>query len=241
MPAERFFIDCTLKSGQQLILEDQEFHHLAHVMRVKIGENVEIVNGRGALATAIVRSIDKKRAALEIETVNVTPPPKEEVILAQAIPRSSRLDFILEKGTELGMTQLWIFPAVHGERKRLTEHQCERMRALTIAAMKQCGRLYLPMIVQMPALAEWTEPKVPSFFGDLDPAAPSLAEAWQESPSKGILFFIGPESGFTSDEIDALRAMQAVGVKLHKNVLRTETAALVALSLISQRLLARCT
>lgn len=203
MPAERFFLDASYSEGLSLYLEGQEFHHLTHVMRGKVGESLELVNGRGELAVAAIQKIEKKQALLHIEKVQREPAPSFEVILAQGMPRLNRLDFILEKGTEFGMTQLWLFPAKFSERKTLTDHQLERMRAITIAAMKQCGRLHLPTIALHPPLEKWVQCPYPSFFGDVSSEAPVFIDSWKHS--KGILFFVGPESGFSEDEEKALR------------------------------------
>ncbi len=238
MPVERFFVDSQLMQNEELTLSDQEFHHLAHVTRAKVGDIVELVNGRGALASAQVKRIEKKQAILKIEDAVHSLKPSVEVILAQAIPRINRLDFILEKGTELGMSQIWLFPASQSERKELTQHQIERMRTITVSAIKQCGRLYLPEIVLKPPLAQWKKPEQLSFFGDLDPSAPFLNEIWRkEAFIESVLFYIGPESGFTSDEIIKLCALGATGVRLHANILRADTAALAALSILMHQIL----
>jgi 16S rRNA (uracil1498-N3)-methyltransferase len=234
MPAERFYVPQDLFLDQVVLLEDQEFHHLVNVMRSKEGEAVEVVNGKGALGYATVQRIEKKRASLHIKDVLFESKNKIEIILAQAIPRLNRLDFILEKGTELGMSQLWLFPTQLSDRKELTDHQLERMKSITIAAMKQCGRLFLPQIVIKPALPKWEKPAYNCFFGDLNPQAPIFSKLQHTNLEKGILFYIGPESGFTAEETQLLQRMGVEGVKLHPNILRTDTAALVALSLASQ-------
>lgn len=233
MPAERYFVEGNFHTGSQVKLEGQEHHHLVHVMRAKAGESVELINGAGELAIAIISQIEKKRATLEIQKISKEPKPGFEIVLAQATPRINRLDFILEKGTELGMTQLWLFPGDNSERKSLTEHQLDRMRSLVIAAMKQCGRLYLPTISQKSSLTNWKQQEFPCFFGDVGSEAPPLAKAWQNtSHSNGVIFFIGPESGFSDKEEKALKDLGALGVKLHDNILRTDTAALAALAQI---------
>lgn len=234
MPAERFYVIDDLLLGQDIELEGLEFHHLVNVMRIKIGESVELVNGRGSLASATIKQLEKKRAFLSISEVFTAPKNSHEVILAQAIPRLNRLDNIVEKGTELGMTALWLFPAERSERKELTETQIERLLNLSIAAMKQCGRLYLPAIVTMPPISKWTSLPYPLYFGDLSPAAPLLIEALGNSQSQCI-FCTGPESGFTDDEELFLKKLGAKGVRLHQHILRTDTASLAALALITHR------
>lgn len=233
MPAERYYIDSPLEQHQQATIEGSELHHL-RVMRASVGDTVELVNGRGALATGTIQQMAKHHASLVIQEVTHSPKPSFEIILAQAMPRLNRLDFVLEKGTELGMTQLWLFPGANSERKSLNDNQLAHLRAITVAAMKQCGRLHLPFISILNPLADWSTPTYPLFFGDLDPQAPLFSQAWQQQkPTSGAIFVTGPESGFSTAEISRLKALSGIGVKLHPNILRTDTASIVALSLIT--------
>lgn len=234
MPVERYFVDSEIIEGQELYLEDPERHHLVNVMRNKVGDRIELVNGKGTLAYAQVENLEKKRVVIGIEKVSEEAPPKTEIILAQALPRMNRLDFIVEKGTELGMTQLWLFPAQHSERKEITNSQLERLNGICVSAMKQCGRLYLPKIVVKPPLTKWKSLDNPAFFGDINPQAPLLKDVWKERDH--VIFFVGPESGFSDSEESKLREMNVVGVKLNDNILRTETAAIVALTLLTHRI-----
>lgn len=232
MPAERFFIPGPLQAHQEVLLEGSEFHHLIHVMRLEAGERAEIVNGQGILAQGVLKRREKKQAVFLIESIAHEEKSPREIILAQALPRINRLDFIIEKGTELNATQFWLFPGQLSERRSLTEHQLERLQSLTVAAMKQCGRLFLPSILVKPTLDKWENLGLPSFFGDLRASAPAFLQVQDANASS--LFFVGPESGFTDKEIERLDKLGATGVKLHSNILRTDTAALVALSIMSQ-------
>jgi 16S rRNA (uracil1498-N3)-methyltransferase len=233
MPAERYFIDELLQSHEIKILRGTEFHHLVHVMRTRKGEQVELVNGQGLLARTIVKEIRKDQALLLIEQIEQEPPPSIQVILAQAIPKLNRLDFILEKGTELGVHAFWLFPGQQSVKKDFQGKQLERLKAITIAAMKQCGRLYLPDLQFKPPLANWQPLQGTLFFGDVDPAAPLLGETWRQAClNSPIIFFTGPESGFTLEEIKWLKQMGAQGTKLHDLILRTDTASIAALSVI---------
>lgn len=231
MPADRFFIPSALQVGESAILEDTEFHHLVRVMRSEEGDQVELVNGQGTLALASITQVGKKQAHLIIKKVTQEPKPEKELILAQALPRINRLDFIIEKGTELGATQFWLFPGHCSERKSLTEHQVERLQSLVIAAMKQCGRLYLPSIEIKSPLDQWEKSSIASYYGDIRETAKPFSGVLK--PSESALFFIGPEAGFSDKEIDYLSKLGSMGVKLHPNILRTDTAALVALTIMS--------
>lgn len=233
MPAERYYYPNELHEDCIVILENTEFHHLTNVMRAKEGDLLELVNGQGVLAQASVLKIEKKKAQLKIIDVKTESKPSFEIILAQSTPRINRLDTILEKGTELGMTQLWLFPGDFSERKILTEHQLERMTSITIGAMKQCGRLYLPQILLKPKLEQWERSPYSMFYGDVNPEAPKLETSLRTFSGDGLIIVIGPESGLSDKEELYLRNLKAQGVKLHPNILRTDTAAIAALALIS--------
>ncbi len=212
MPADRFFLPQPLQSP--LFLEGKELHHLAHVMRARIGETLEIVNGQGELATAELVSLDKKKAELKIISHKKASPPQQKLILAQAYTR--HLDWIIEKGTELGADEFWLFPGDQSEKK---VPQLPRLETLAIQALKQCGRLFLPKIVSKPSLPQFSGSV---FYGD--PHASPLKGPF----STTIIFIIGPEKGFSPRELDYL-AKNGQGVSLHENILRAETAAITAL------------
>lgn len=232
MPVERFFIDEPLVAKKTITLKNQEFHHLVRVIRMQEGESVELINGKGLLGFGEIQKVTKKDAEVYLEAVHQEKKPSYETILAQAIPRINRLDFIVEKATELGISALWLFPGDLSEKKDLTPNQKERLHTLMIAATKQCGRLFLPEITFMPPLQEWKKPPYTCFYGDIYPKAPSFINALQAVALKdNILFFIGPEGGFSEKEEQLLKKI-ATGVKLNQNILRTDTAALCSLSIL---------
>lgn len=240
MPAERYYLDHVFKLHEQQELKGSEFHHLAHVMRTRKGNMVELVNGKGSLAQAIVQDLTKDKAILKIEHLYQQPDIPCRLILAQAMPKLNRLDFILEKGTELGVNSFWLFPGHHSAKKECYPSQLERSQLVAIAAMKQCGRLYLPTLHLQPAIDQWQNLiNTPTFFGDLDPKAPLFETAWKSlnNFSNPIMFVTGPEGGFSQQEVQCLKDQGAQGVKLHDNILRTDTASLMALSLLSHWLL----
>lgn len=241
MPINRFFTEQNLVVGKTATITGQEFHHFAHVIRVKEGEIIELVNGRGQLAKATVESKGRHEAVVVVEDVESEEPPKKRVIIVQALPRLNRLEFILEKCTELGMDEIWLFPGDNSEKKRLSDSQIARVETILISAMKQCGRLFLPTIQLKPNLSSWKlDLGGCLLYGDIAPSAPWLIDTWLEKKEvknvekQDCLFFIGPETGFSEKEHQFLKEIGAVGVKLHRNILRTDTAPMVALSVISQ-------
>lgn len=230
MPAERYYLNAPFQENQHVSIEGQEFQHLARVMRAHPGDNVELVNGKNQLAQAIVQKVEKKEAELSIQSVETTPPSKNKIILVQAIPRPNRLDFILEKGTELGVSEFWLFPGQQSEKEEFSPNQNERMQTITIAAMKQCGRLDLPPIHLKPPLLKWPPQEGTLLFGDVQKDAPFLGHI--PTPRAPILFFVGPEKGFTSTETNLLKKWGAQGVSLHSNTLRVDTAAIAAIIIV---------
>jgi 16S rRNA (uracil1498-N3)-methyltransferase len=227
MPSNRFYCDDDLKRGTAS-LEGEEFHHLARVMRLQENDGIELVNGRGTLARATIQKVEKNQAMLHITAVETAEKP-DETILAQALPRMNHLEWIIEKGTELGATAFWLFPGEYSEKKALSDNQQQRLRSLLTAAMKQCGSLFLPSFLFKPSLEEWHPLSGSLFYGDTRKSAPKLP-----SPVKApVTFFIGPEKGFSEKEIGILeRKLKVQGIKLHDNILRAETAGIAALAQI---------
>lgn len=240
MPENRFFYPSPFNVDQTISFDKEEAHHMVNVMRCKENERVELVNGQGQLAVGRLLKATKKSVEAHIEEVFTELPKNFELIIAQAIPRFTRLDIILEKGTELGMTELWLFPGELSEKTLFSPHQITRMENILIAALKQCGRLYLPKIKILPLISAWKAQPFPIYFGDLREKSKPLMKQWQEQPpTGGAIFVIGPEKGLSDQEILHLEKLEGKGVTLHQNTLRTDTAPLTALSLMSHFLLCR--
>jgi 16S rRNA (uracil1498-N3)-methyltransferase len=220
---DRFFIDDSF-SLSSVALKGSEFHHLAHVMRIREGDRIELINGRGMLAQGLVEKLDKEQAQISITQSEKHDPCKYSISIAIPLLKMDRLEWAIEKATELGATTFRLFPADHSEKKELSEHQLERLEHIIISATKQCGRLFLPALNEYRSLADAIQSDDLLLFGDLDPHAPTV-----HVQTKNILFISGPEKGFSPKEISLLK-QRGTGVRLHNNVLRAETAPLVALS-----------
>jgi len=223
MPHDRFYIDAPLKGP--LSLEGDEFHHLSRVMRKREGDEIELVNGKSALALARIESLHKAYAELSILKTAERRPALPPLTLVQALPKLSNLELIIQKGTELGVSTFYLYPSTLSEKKELSDNQKKRLHHILIGAMKQCGRLDLPEI-------KWELPKLEGnvYYGDLSEKAPSLA-------SIGALpatLIIGPEKGFTKEELEKF-AEKGKGASLGPYILRTETAALAGLAILAAK------
>jgi 16S rRNA (uracil1498-N3)-methyltransferase len=238
MPHHRYYLDTSFHENGTVLLTGNEFHHLVHVSRARVGDLVELVNGREELAQAHLIELKKHEGKLHLIQIIEEPRRKSPLILAQALTRMNHLEWIIEKGTELGVTSFWLFPGIWSEKEQLTETQSERLKHLTISAMKQCGRLDLPLIECKLPLLKWAPFQGTLLFGDTREQTPYLWELHLTLPLfNPIVLFIGPESGFDNRECEFLQnCLKAKGMKLHSNLLRAETAALTALSLIHKYL-----
>ncbi|MGB7977570.1 MAG: RsmE family RNA methyltransferase [Chlamydiales bacterium] len=223
MPAERFFFDGDLHGTIEV--EGAEHHHLAHVMRMRVSDEVEIVNGRGAIASARVAEIGKHSARLDILSVTQDRIPSPLLTLAVPLMRLAKLELVIEKCTELGASAFWLYPAQHSEKDDLSPHQQERLKFIAISAMKQCGRLDLPAIKLVGSLDDLFQGSELYRFGH--PQSECNA-AYSEEES---IFISGPEKGFSEKELTILKE-RAQGVRLHRNILRAETAPIVAAVLL---------
>jgi 16S rRNA (uracil1498-N3)-methyltransferase len=241
MPVDRFFLNADFVEGEPLFLIDEEFHHLCKVTRHQSGEEIQLVNGKNQIARAHIEKIEKRRAVLQVEQVETISVRGPRIILGQIIPKWNRLDTIIEKGTELGVHEFWLIPSLHAKKETFSPHQTERLKHICIAAMKQCGRLDLPSLHFHENLQHLSPTSGCVFFGDTRENAPLLWTALQKksSPFETILFFIGPEGGFLPEEITILeKDWRAQPVALSKNILRTDTASITAMSLVQHFLLA---
>ena len=234
MPQNRYYLDAPFHKANAYALTEGEWHHLVNVSKARPNTKVELVNGRGQLAQGKVQTLHKRSADIFIEDVFTEQKTKPAVILALAMPKKNHLEWIIEKGTELDATHFWLFPGMRSEITELSPAFLQRVIQLTIAAMKQSGRLDLPSVEFKPPLLQWPQLEGTLLFGDVSPQAPYLWTLKKTTATElPIILFTGPESGLHSQEETFLKhTLKATGIRLHPNILRAETAPLVGLSLI---------
>ncbi|MCB1212906.1 MAG: 16S rRNA (uracil(1498)-N(3))-methyltransferase [Chlamydiia bacterium] len=241
MPKDRYYFSGELKRDKTILLTDSEAHHLMHVMRNRVGDLVEIVNGRGALAVGKVVNCTRREVALEITEWETTPlRPHPKLTLAIAYLNPSRLELAVEKCTELGVDAFTLYDGARGARKLSVEGVLKRIDQVIIAASKQSGRVWFPEVHCAPPIGEWTESsKKQLYFGTLEQKRPKLIAALQSDHSKAsskeveeIAFVVGPESGFSPEEERHLEEIGARGVSLGNCLLRSETAAILAAGIL---------
>ena len=219
--SERFFHPETFKLSSIIFLDPSEEHHLRKVMRIRVGQEIELINGKGEIARA---SVEKE--GLQILNVNNIA-PERGIFLGLPFMRPSKLELVLEKGMEIGVASFFLFPAEKSTIKTISIHHIKRFNGILISALKQSKRAYLPNLEILSSLEEILAKDSPCLFGDMRDNAESVSFE-KTSP----IFITGPEGGFSRDEL-ALLDRKAKGVRINKNVLRAETAPLVASSLFA--------
>jgi len=228
MGSFRFFVDVEqFECGAEVVLRGDEAYHARRVMRVKVGERVSLINGKGWVAQARVESVEKSSVRLQVLTGDRVLQPQEQLWLVMANLRPNHLDFAIEKGVEVGVDHFVLFAAEGSEIKKISEAKIRRIRALIKAAVKQCGRVFSPSLEIVRGLKEVVEiVPGPILWADPTRDAQPLSKRLSCSSKESVSLCIGPEKGW-SDHERALLSQSGEPVILHENILRAETAAVV--------------
>lgn len=224
---DRFFIPELPPSGHPIRLDEGESGHIVRVRRMREGEGVELSDGNGWVVEAVIAEAHPKRTRLtEVSRRFEEPGPEAGVTLAVGLIKTAdRLEFLLEKATEIGVGRILLFEADRSERSTVREDRC---RGHILAAMKQSKRAWLPAF----GLLKGTEAVIGATDGLKRIVAHEKTRTDAEfGPGSGpCALFIGPEGGFSDREVGLFTAAGAAFVSLGQARLRAETAALVMLA-----------
>jgi len=233
----RLFVPGPLASGTAIALPDDAAHHLARVLRAREGDPVTLFDGTGGEYAATIASLDRRRVSVTVGPFD--PIEREapvETTLCQALAKGTKMDFVVQKATELGVSRVVPFVATRSNVKLDADKSAERAahwRRVAIAACEQCGRNRPPEVTAIALAAD-----LPRILGDgrVAFAAPGaerhLARLCADSPTVPLSVVVGPEGGLTDDEHDVLVTAGFTPVSLGPRVLRTETAGIAALATI---------
>ncbi len=243
MRLTRLYVDAPLDPGGLLELPADAAAHVARVLRARDGDPVVLFNGDGREFESRIETVRGMRVAVAIGAAHAI--ARESPIaltLLQCLPRGDRMDWIVQKATELGVAR--IVPLVSRRSVvKLSATQAEskvaHWRAIAVAACEQSGRNRVPTIDAPRGLDEHLGAIGAAgmrfvFDPDASPQAAPAARADAAAPT-ALDFAIGPEGGFEPQELDGLRIAGFHGVRLGPRILRTETAALAALVWLQTR------
>ncbi|HSX38132.1 MAG TPA: RsmE family RNA methyltransferase [Chlamydiales bacterium] len=228
MGVSRFFLNADFQKGASFFLEGGEHHHLLHVMRHAADDVVEFVNGKGDLARGQIIALDKKKATIRILQTEHEKEATKQLFLATALLRPSKLEWVVEKGTELGASGFVFYRADFSEKIEIMPRHLERFSLLMISSLKQSGRLYLPSIEILSSLDSVLHKEALFLFGDTS----TKIKVHSGYKNHRLIFISGPEKGFSPREI-ALLHKKAQGVSLSAYTLRAETAPIAAASILT--------
>jgi 16S rRNA (uracil1498-N3)-methyltransferase len=225
--ADRYFLP-HLPEGDRCELGGTEFHHLAHVLRARIGDHLTVFDGSGTEVEAEIAGLSKTAATLRLGVRRRDSPATDcEIVLATAVPKLDRFRWLVEKATELGVARLIPLQTARSVVSPGAV-KLDKMRQAVIEACKQSGRNRLMEIEPVTSWREFLSGSVPTSRAFLaDPAGdplPDLADLRQQG--QRVLLIVGPEGGLT--EVERHEAMEAGArpVTLGPRILRIETAAL---------------
>ena len=232
MSKEFFYVDPAKVGESFLTIEDDESKHILRVLRKSEGELIWVADGVDRAYEAVIRSIHPQSVECEILSVHERlNEPEIEVSLAVAVLKNpSRMEWLIEKGTELGIRR---FIPVATSRSVAQSSKENRWKKIALSAMKQSGRCYLPQIYPLTEMdsvishASVFDLKVIPYENTDEALFIAEALRHRQKPTSALIV-IGPEGGFTEEEIHAAERGGFVQVSLGKRRLRTETAALVA-------------
>jgi len=221
----------TIKDGTNF-LDQEESHHCARVLRKKTGNLIQITDGLGKLYEAELTSIDSHKCTFDIRSVEFVEKPGYSIRIAIAPTKNTdRMEWFVEKAVEIGIDQIHFIKTEFSERKVIN---VERMRKKVISAMKQSERAYLPIISDVVKLERLLNSSTEEhkFLAHLENTkTPYLKEA--STPGGDYLILIGPEGGFSLQEIQMIKNKGFHTIKIGDYRLRTETAGIVACTLLN--------
>jgi 16S rRNA (uracil1498-N3)-methyltransferase len=234
----RFFISPDQISGARITVTDEDVRHIATVLRMKAGDELLLCDGQGTDYTARIALIEKARIIAEIETRRTRDLSPLHVTLGQGIPKSDKMDWVVQKATELGVSS--IAPLITERtivKVRDEEKRAGRWRKICREAAMQSSRPDIPLIEPIRSFHEFVLPLAPGpstllLFPWEDGMTPLKEVLRTRHEVKKIVVLIGPEGGFSQAEADLARGAGFHLVSLGPNILRAETAAIVALSMI---------
>ena len=226
----RFYTDAKNLNGEFLTFSPEESSHISRVLRLETGEEIIVCCGDGIDYSCVLTECGKICKAKIVNSCKNLSEPQRELVLFQSIIKNEKMDYAIQKATEIGVSRIIPFTSertvvrVENKEKQKKEH----WQKIAIEACKQCGRAKFPKVDE-PCLFDDALKKLKEFEQKIiayeDEKTQSIAQVIKKSAS--CAYVIGPEGGFSKKEHDDLVLAGAQSVSLGKRILRAETAAVV--------------
>ncbi|TCM67795.1 16S rRNA (uracil1498-N3)-methyltransferase [Acinetobacter calcoaceticus] len=230
----RFFIEADLSLSQQLELTEPVFHHWVKVLRSQIGDSAILFNGQGGEYHATLVEINKKSAKVSIDHFNPdNRTPAFHSLLGQVMSKGDRMDYAIQKATELGVSQIQLLTSERCEMRLKYDRDQKKIdhwQAIAVAACEQCGMNRVPEVLTPLSLSDWLASELPASKLVLAPNTEAVDVL--DGIGTEIALLIGPEGGLSESEIQSANAVGFQNWCIGERILRTETAPIVALSIL---------
>ena len=235
MRISRIYYPFELSIDTYITLTEDATNHLANVLRAKTGQAVVLFNGDGSEYSAELFEVTKRKVVVRIDSkISISIESPLSIHLGQGISRGDRMEWVIQKSVELGVTDITPLITERCAVKLSTDRWAKKhqqWKKLTISACEQCGRNVLPVLHAPSLFADWVSQSTNQVRLTLHPRA-EKAFRHVSMPPAGARLLIGPEGGFTEQEIYQTEQCGFQTIQLGPRVLRTETAAIAAISAI---------
>jgi len=238
MHIPRIYYPENLSSAMTVNLDAQASKHLIAVLRLQVGNPVILFNGQGGQYSGLLSGINKNRGVYEAlveikqyEDISLEPPLS--IHLGQAISSSDKMDYVIQKSVELGVTDITPLITDRINIKINTERLQTKMlhwQKIIINACEQCERNLIPNLHPILYFHDFVKEKNDPLKFSLTPKAEKKLADFKFSDNKNIVLLVGPEGGFSDQEIQMAAQHQFISLSLGPRILRTETAALAAIA-----------
>lgn len=237
MKAPRIHVATELATGDDIVLPEGAARHVARVLRLGPGASVTVFDGRGNEAEAVLSETGRKRVVARVERVVAGRGESPLAVhLGQAISKGDRMDYAIQKAVELGVAEITPLHTEHGDVRLKGDREARKLahwQAVAASACEQCGRATVPPVHPPRSLADWLTERDEPLRLVLHPGTPGVLDR-HEAPAR-VALLIGPEGGLSSVEVDAAADAGFASLTLGPRILRTETAPVVALTLLQDR------
>lgn len=235
----RFYVEgLALIPGSQLALPENVTRHV-QVLRLKVGDTLQLFNGEGGEFSARISDVGKKSVDVAIEKYDaVNRESPLQITVVQALSATERMDYTIQKATELGVTAIQIVTSDYCAYKLAADRAEKRLahwRAISISAAEQCGRNRLPTISGPCRFDYWLSTASTADLRLLLSPDEGIAFAALPESAQNVVVLIGPEGGFSETEERRAKELGYVALRLGPRILRTETVAPVIASLLQAR------
>jgi len=232
----RFFVPPESLLGDQVTISGDVHHHLHNVLRTRLGSVLTLLDGQGHCCAVELEEINKREASARVIRRWRDEERTLPISLIQGMPKADKFDLILQKGTELGVRCFQPIETTHAvpqiNAARMVKREQRWSRIVTEAA-RQCRRSFLPEVKPVQKLTEVISEQTDDLKLVLwEAGSVPLAEALPEEKPSGVTLLVGPEGGFTDQEIKYISEAGFQAVHLGPRILRTETAGLAATSIL---------